>query len=234
MQKSPDEIRSNLVRLIQDSQDTYPNLALRLREMSRWIADKKSGQLVSKKHVMLLLEEFIKDATFWLELQLIPKEDKVAELSSLTPIEMYWYEYLFPLWIDERDPKKETWKKELMAGKFQGNDTFLVDKICQVIVFLGGDTFHSYIADLSMATDLFASGLNNLPLSVQITTIQGTLSQPKQQKWLDTLQYWGIDRGLFVSYNPTVHEIESRIGQEAFHCSDEIPKNCYSKIDIDR
>ncbi|WP_292832671.1 hypothetical protein [Nostoc sp. JL33] len=69
MQKSPDEIRSNLVRLIQDSQDTYPNLASRLREMSRWIADKKSGQLVSKKHVMLLLEELIEDATFWLENQ---------------------------------------------------------------------------------------------------------------------------------------------------------------------
>ncbi|WP_375514658.1 hypothetical protein [uncultured Nostoc sp.] len=202
--------------------------------MSRWIAQKKPGQLVSKKHVMLLLKELIDDATFWLDIQLIPQEDKEALLSSVTPIERYWYEYLFPLWINEPDPKKDTWKKELMAGKFQGNDTLLVEKICDAIESLGGNTFHCYIADLSMATDLLTSGITNLPLCVQITSIRDTLSESKQQNWLDTLQHWRIDRGLFVNYNPTVPQIESRIGLEAFRCSDQISKKCYCKIDIDR
>lgn len=234
MQKSPDDIKADLARLIQESQGTYPKLALRLREMSSWIVKKKPGLLVSKKHVMLLLQELIQDATFWLDLQLMSNEDKEDLISSLTPIERYWYEYLFPLWINEKDPKKETWKQELMAGQFQGNDASFVNKICQVIEDLGGDTFHCYIADLSMATDFFASGITNLPLAVQITTIQDRLSQDKQQNWLNTLQHWQIDRGLFASYNPTMPQVESIIGQETFHFSDQLPKNCYSIIDIDR
>ena len=109
--KSPSEIRFDLVKLIQDSQDTYPKLAVRLREMSRWIADKKDGKLGNKRHVTLFLQELINDARFWLELQLMLEEDKNTVLSSLSPTELYWYNYLFPKWIYEEDPKKKHGKK---------------------------------------------------------------------------------------------------------------------------
>ena len=54
-----------------------------------------------------------------------------------------------------RRSKKETWKKELMAGNFQGNDSSLVENICCAIESLGGDTLHCYIADLSDGEQIF-------------------------------------------------------------------------------
>ncbi|WP_414544432.1 hypothetical protein [Nostoc sp. CCY0012] len=202
--------------------------------MNRWIASKKTGQLISKKHVMQLLEELIRDSIFWLEIQLLPKEDREFELSLLTPTERYWYEDLFPAWINEKDPKKVIWKKKLMAGIFEGSDISLIDQVCQIIESSGGDTFNSYIADLSMATDIIVSGLQQIPLSIQLTSVRNELAQTKQQDWLRTLQYWGIKRGIFISFNPMLHQVELRIGQEAFQHSDHISKNCYLKIDIDR
>ncbi|MBD2415308.1 hypothetical protein FACHB389_17695 [Nostoc calcicola FACHB-389] len=234
MQKNPEEIRFELIKLIEETQAIFPNLSLRLDEMRRWIADKRSGLLMRKPHVMQLIEELLRDATFWFEVQLLPEEDREAEFALLSPTEQYWYKYLFPAWINERDPKLSTWKKKLMAGDFEGSDASQIDKISQEIEFLGGDTLNSYIADLSMATDLIASGVKDLPLCVQLTSVRDVLAQTKQADWLSTLKYWGIKRGVFISFNPTLNQVESKIGQYIFQYSDRISENCYPVVNMDK
>lgn len=234
MQRNPDEIRADLNKLIEESQSIFPKLSSRLDEVRRWIADKKSGLLKSKPHVLQFLEELLSDATFWFEAQLLPEEDRNALFAQLTTTEQYWYKILFTNWIDERDPKMPTWKKNLMAGEFKGNDKSFIDKVCQEIESLGGNTINSYIADLSMATDFIASGSRNLPLCVQITTLNDIHSQKKQREWQSTLTHWGINRAVFVSFNPRLPQVEQRIGQSVFQHSDQLQGNCYFVYSIDK
>ncbi len=234
MQKSPDEIRVELIKLIEETLPVFPKLSQRLSEMNRWIARKKSGLLMSKPHVLQLLEELITDATFWFEVQLLPDFLRESEFAQLSPTEKYWYKYLFPAWINETDPKIYIWKQKLMAGEFEKSDASLIEKICQEIENLGGDTFNPYIADLSMATDLIASGMKELPLCVQLTSVRDSLNQTKQAEWLSTLKYWGIKRGVFINFNPTLNQVELNISQNVLQYSDHIEDNCYPVIKIDR
>ncbi len=228
MQKDPDEIKLDLNNLMEETRSIFPKLFSRLDEIRRWIADKKPGLLRSKPHVMQFLEELLNDATFWFELQLLSEEEREAEFVQLSPTEQYWYKDLFPTWINEPDPKLGVWKKKLMAGEFEGSDKNYIDKICQEIEILGGDTFNSYIADLSMATDFIASGETNLTVCVQLTTLNQNISQNKQSEWKSTLTHWGIRRGIFISFNPRLTQVEQRIGQSVFQYSDQISENCYS------
>ncbi|WP_017652638.1 hypothetical protein [Fortiea contorta] len=234
MQRAPDDIRSDLNTLIEESRSIFPKLASRLDEIRCWIAKKKSGLLKSKPHVLQFLEELLSDATFWLEAQLLSEEDRNTLFAQLTPTEQYWYKVLFTNWINERDPKMPTWKKNLMAGEFKANDKSFIDQVCQEIESLGGSTLNSYIADLSMATDFIASGSRTLPLCVQVTTLNDIHSQNKQREWQSTLTYWGINRALFVSFNPRLTQVEQRIGLSVFQHSDQIQGNCYFVDSIDK
>lgn len=85
-----------------------------------------------------------------------------------------------------------------------------------------------------MATDLIVSGEKDLPLCVQLTSLREVITQTKQVDWLSTLKYWGIERGVFISFNPTRNQVESKIGQCIFKHSDELTKNCYPVINIDQ
>ncbi|MEH1814660.1 MAG: hypothetical protein V7K26_30830 [Nostoc sp.] len=234
MQRDPDEIRADLNKLIEESRSIFPKLASRLDEVRRWIANKKSGLLKRKPHVLQFLEELLSDATFWFKTQLMPEDDRKVEFAQLTPTEQYWYEFLFTRWINEPDPKMPIWKKKLMGGEFKGDDKSFVNKICQEIEFLGGNTSNSYIADLSMATDFIASGSRNLPLCVQITTVNDTHSRNKEREWQLTLKYWGIRRAMFVSFNPRLTQVNQKIGQSVFQRSDLTQGNCYLVINIDK
>ncbi len=109
--QSPEDIKLELMRLINEARYDFPNLASRLDEMRRWIIDKKSGLLTRKRHVMQLLAELVADAYFWLAVQSLPKEDRDSEFTQLSPVEQYWYKYLFPAWFNEKDPKLSIWKK---------------------------------------------------------------------------------------------------------------------------
>ncbi len=231
--RSPEDIKLELIRLIEEAQPVYPNLASRLDEMRRWIVSKKSGLLKRKRHVMLLLTELVEDATFWLAVQSLPEEDRDAEFAKLSPTEQFWYKDLFPAWFNERDPKLSIWKKNLMADKFEGSDSPFIDEICQEIEFCGGDTLNPYIADLSMATDLIASGAKKLPLCVQLTSVRDSLAVEKQNDWKLTLEYWGIKRGLFVGFNPMEERVDSQIGECVFRHSDQSPNKCYLIVTID-
>ncbi len=54
-----------------------------------------------------------------------------------------------------------------------------------------------------MATDLIASGTEELPLCVQLTSVRDSLNQTNLADWLSTLKHWKIKRGVFISFNPT-------------------------------
>ncbi|MDB9510462.1 hypothetical protein PN499_04615 [Kamptonema animale CS-326] len=54
-----------------------------------------------------------------------------------------------------------------------------------------------------MATDLVVAGNKNISLCVQLTQTHVNQWVDKRKKWEDTLDYWGIQRGLIISYNPS-------------------------------
>lgn len=230
--RNPEDIRLELSKLIEEAESDFPNLAARLDEIKRWIAKKKSALLMRKKHVMRLLTELVDDTTFWLTVQSLSEEDRSAEFSQLSPAEQYWYKYLFPAWFNEQDPKLPIWKKKLMADAFEASDTLVIDNICRQIEFYGGTTLNPYIADLSMATDLIASGTGSLVLCVQLTSVRGNHAIQKKRQWLLTLKRWGIQRGLFISFNPMKEQVESKIGKGIFKFSDQLPETCYRECNI--
>ncbi len=231
--RNPEDVKSDLIQLIQDSKDVSPELASRLDEMSRWIVQKKSGLLRSKSHVMQLLQELIEDSTFWLSIQLLSEEDKSTELAELSTLEMYWYLQLFPAWFNEKDPKLHIWKENLMAGNFEGKDAAFINKICSKLKNCGGETLNPFIADLSMSTDFIASGSQQIPLCVQITTVRDALSKDKQTQWQKTLEYWSIKRGIFISYNPSQIRVDVKIAQHTLMHSDRLSEQCYHRLTID-
>lgn len=228
--RSPEEVKFDLIQLIQESQAVSPKLASRLDEMRRWIAQKKSGLLMRKRYVMQLLEELIADASFWLSLQLLSWEDRNAIFTELPTLEKYWYGYLFPAWFNEKDPKLDIWKKNLMAEKFEGNDAAVIKKICSRVESCHGETLNPFIADLSMATDFITSGSQKKSLCVQITSVRDDLSTDKQDEWQKTLEYWGIVRGLFISFNPSQAQVDVQVAQIVLNLSDLLPEQCYFKV----
>lgn len=228
--RSPEDVKFDLIQLIQESQAVSPELASRLDEMRRWIAQKKSGLLMRKRYVMQLLEELIADASFWLSVQILTQDDRNAIFAELPTPEKYWYGYLFPAWFNEKDPKLDIWKKNLMAGNFEGKDAAVIKKICSRVENFQGKTLNPFIADLSMATDFIASGSQKKSICVQITSVRDDLSTDKQDEWQKTLKYWGIVRGLFISFNPSQAQVDVQVAQIVLNLSDLLPEQCYFKV----
>lgn len=224
------DIKPELESLINDALLIEPALARRLDELKRWIKDKKVGLLTSKSAVLDFLTELILDARLWLKLKpLTPKEkQRFFEQAELTPAEKYWYEFLFPQWFNESDPKLDTWKRKMMSGEYSQNDEALINALSDEIETRGGACIWRYIIDLSMATDLVTSGNLGLPLCVQITRTAEELLADKKANWEATLRYWGIDRGLLVSFNPrNLDENLYFLAAVILQKGDELPSTCY-------
>ncbi len=223
-------IEQKLKRLIAEATQIEPGLASRLDEMRRWIKDKKPGQLMSKRHVMDFLIELCVDARVWLDLQSLEPATRQTCVEQMAPAEQYWYTDLFPRWFNEPNPKLSIWKQKLMAGEFGQEDKKLIDSLCNRIDERQGSSWACYILDLSMATDLIASGTLKQALCVQLTTLSNRLSVDKKVRWELTLRYWKIQRALFASFNPKRDRtvLENRLLQE----SDRLPASCYTEIEI--
>jgi len=210
---SPQEARSRLEQLIQQASTPEPNLAQKLTALAKWIKDKKDGLLMSKPDVLNLLTEVILDAELWFALSFLSHEERhqfyVGERLSVT--EQYWLEVLFPRWINDQDPKFPNWKQEVMKGNFKREDESILRDLAREIEGRGGSYLWRHLIDLSMSTDLLASGQNETPLCVQLTTVSGPYLAGKQRGWEATLGYWRIQRGLLVSYNPTENSLVSRL-----------------------
>lgn len=228
-----EDIKNELERISRLAASVEPGLAYRLEETMRWIKDKKPGLLTSKKFLMDFLVELIRDARVWLDLKSLDSEERKMALEQFAPPERYWYGFLFPRWFNEADPKISIWKQKIMAGEFTQEDETLLEILLYHLGRNGGSGLRRYIMDLSMATDMAVSGNSGIPLCVQITTVSDELSMDKKQAWEMTLRYWGIERSLFLSFNPGKQpDILLTLADEIYRQSDELPQACYNECSL--
>lgn len=221
-----------LEQIIQQSITAEPKLAQKLIALAKWIKDKKDGLLMSKPYVLDLLTEVISDADLWVALRPLSDEERrqfyASESFSVT--ERYWLEVLFPRWLHDQDPKFPTWKREVMNGNFKRDDEPMLRGLAREIEGRGGSYLWRHLLDLSMATDLLASGQKANPLCVQLTTVAEPYLASKQRDWEATLAYWSIKRGLLISYNPTENLLMSRLITAILSYSDAPTVNGYNVI----
>lgn len=64
-----ESIKSQLEYAILRASKIEPKLAKRLKEIRVWIKNKKEGQITSKKFVLMLLRQLIKDSQVWLDIK---------------------------------------------------------------------------------------------------------------------------------------------------------------------
>lgn len=227
------EIKEKLITLINEASLIDPSLARRLDEINRWVKDIKSGSLTAKRFVILFLEQIIRDAQIWLDIQALDSEEEQRSYyERMTPAEQYWYSELFPKWLSENDPKFYIWRQKLMTGEFGQQDADIMKSIANNIAGRGGNAVQRYIADLSMATDIIISSRQEKPLCIQLTRVSDEFSQEKSQDWETTLLNWGIERGLFLSYNPAKADCVNQIGNMALYNSDNLRAGIYLKFSL--
>ncbi len=225
------EIKDKLKSLTLQASSVDHDLARRLDEINRWVKNTKPGSLTAKPFVIAFLLEVITDSTIWLIIKSLPsEEEQKAKFDLMTPIERYWYGYLFPRWINASDSKFYIWKQKLMAGEFNQVDDDIIKSIAQDIVSREGSFWQRYIADLSMATDLIVSSRNNQPLCIQVTSVSEELNHQKYQAWQNTLRSWEIERGLFLSYNPKDANFVNQLVNVALYNSDNLSGGKYLKF----
>lgn len=219
--------------LIREASSIDPSLARRLDEINRWVKDVKPGSLTTKRFVILFLQQIIRDAQIWLDIKAIASvEEQQLYYEQMTATEKYWYSELFCQWLSENDPKFSIWRQKLMAGEFSQEDADLMKSVVNNIERRGGTVVQRYIADLSMATDIIISSRQEKSLCVQLTRVSDEFSQEKSQDWETTLLNWGIERGLFLSYNPAKPDFVNQIANMALYNSDNIKVGLYLKFSL--
>ncbi len=225
------EIQEKLKSLIEEASAIDSSLATRLEEIYRWIKDVKPGSLTAKKFLILFLLQIIKDAEAWLIVKSLPsQEEQQSAFDALQPTLKYWYSDLFPKWLNENDPKFYIWRQKLMAGEFSQKDTRLLEAVANTVTRRGGSVVQRYIADLSMATDIIVSSRQNKSLCIQLTTLSDEFSQNKSEDWENTLKFWKIKRGLFLSYNPSTNNFLNQLINIALYNSDNLKIGVYLKF----
>lgn len=227
------DIKKQLKLLIKEASVIDPSLAKRLEQINRWVKDVKPGSLTAKKFVLFFLQQIIKDSLIWLDIQALASQEEQQEYyERMNPTEYYWYRYLFPKWLNQPDPKFSIWKQKLMAGEFNQADTHVLQLIATDIVHREGTFWQCYIADFSMATDIIVSSRHNDPLCIQITSLSDEFSQEKSDNWETTLQRWGINRGLFLSYNPQITDFVNQVVNISLYNSDHLKTGVYLKFSL--
>jgi hypothetical protein len=221
----PKVLEPELKRLISEASSIEPGLSARLDELRRWIKDKKLGLLSTKTYVISFLSELIADADFLLGLKRANPQEKQELRDLLSSVELYWYDYLFPKWFNEPDPKLPRWKQKMMAGEFTQNDHKLIESLGDEIESLGGESLWKYVVDLSMASDLVVSRNWETALCIQLTTSADRHLEDKKSQWQSTLAYWEIKRALFVSFHP--QEDCKNLAKLILGKGDILPDDCY-------
>ncbi len=198
-----------------------PPLATRINKIGNLLMQQKDELLDQKQFLMAFLNEFCTDIKFYLSVKPILKNPDTSD-THITAVfgtqltERYWYEVVFPMWINHDDPKFNRWMDKLLQGEPYPRDHDLVTNLVRQIKsdFLG-DASHRYILDLSMATDLIASHIPSdlFPVFVQLKGIPQYRNQQRnpdfvneQQKWSKTCEYWNVKRALLISHDHTINE----------------------------
>jgi hypothetical protein len=229
----PQQIKEKLKSLIEEASTIDPSLAIKLNQINNWIKDVKPGTLMSKRFVLLFLQQFIRDTEIRLDIKRLTSEAERQDVYELmTPPERYWYGELFPRWLSENDPKFHIWRKKLMSGEFNQEDEKLINLIANVIKLNGGQALQRYIVDLSMASDIIVSSIQEQPLCIQLTSQSQEFTQAKSDDWENTLISWGIARGLFLSFNPGESDFINQIVNLALDKSNNLNNGIYQKINL--
>ncbi|MEY3221874.1 MAG: hypothetical protein RLZZ203_730 [Cyanobacteriota bacterium] len=229
----PQEIKEQLKLLIEEASTIDPSLAIKLNQINNWIKDVKPGTLRSKRFVFLFLQQFIRDTEIRLDIKRLTSEAERQDVYELmTPPERYWYGELFPRWLSKNDPKFHIWRKKLMSGEFNQEDEKLINLIADVIKRNVGQVLQRYIIDLSMASDIMVSSIQEQPLCIQLTSQSQEFTQTKSDDWENTLISWGIARGLFLSFNPGESDFINQIVSLALDKSDHLNNGIYQKINL--
>jgi hypothetical protein len=173
-----------------------------LGEIKKWIKDKPPGLLMRKKVLLDFLTEIIIDAELWLGFCELTPEEQEIERNNLSAVENFWYFTLFPRWLNEPDPKLSKWKREILKDNCERDDETQIRQLENSIKYCGGQVYRNMILDFSMATDLMVSGFLAQVLCVQLTISSQQKTEEKIRLWKETLNYWGIERASFMSFNP--------------------------------
>jgi hypothetical protein len=221
-----EELRNQLALQMEAAEAVDENLAKRLVQVDRSIKHLKSGEITNKRLLAAFLIQLIEDA----ETHINILEHEIS-LENQTAVEQYWYGTLFPRWLQQDDPYFETWKQKLKKQDLPKDDD-LLNRMVQQIHAKNGHTWRSFIADFSMKTDLIVSSYyQQKSLCVQLTTLNEQYQEDKYNKWQETLQYWQIPRGLFLSYNPGKTNALNRLVNTALMNSDSCPDGKYKRFD---
>lgn len=220
------EVQIQLALLIEEAEEVDEKLTQRLAKVYQWIKNLKSGQIQAKRLLLAFLIQLIEDAETYLKIQ----ENKVR-LEEQTAVEQYWYGTLFPRWLKQPDPKFEHWKPKLKKEDLPQDDEFLKQMADCINQKPDGQTWRSFIADFSMATDLIVSYHQQKSLCVQVTTLSENHQEKKYHNWQETLQQWHIPRGLFLSYNPSKTDALNRLVNTVLMNSDSCPDGKYKRFD---
>lgn len=225
---NPIIIKSELESLIKNVQPVEPDLANRLKQIKRSIKKFAPAEIMSRKILADFLSEVFEDSKLYLTLSICTVEEKQEIFENLTCSEKYWYEVVFPNWFSKHDPNFSTWIGKMKSRQIGQNDKALIDVLSNEIENKGGDCFWGFILDLSMATDLVVSASLNMPLCVQLTTVSKKLSVAKKDSWEAVLCYWGLKRGLFVSFSPKGHYGNmANLADFLLQKGDDLPSHCY-------
>ena len=229
----PQQIKEQLKSLIEEASTIDPSLAIKLNQINNWIKDVKPGTLMSKRFVLLFLQQFIRDTEIRLDIKRLTSEAERQDVYELmTPPERYWYGELFPRWLSKNDPKFHIWRRKLMSGEFNQEYEKLINLIADVIKRNVGQALQRYIIELSMASDIIVSSIQEQPLCIQLTSQSQEFTQAKSDDWEDTLISWGIARGLFLSFNPGESDFINQIVNLALDKSDNLNNGIDQKINL--
>ena len=95
----PQQIKEKVKSLIEEASTIDPSLAIRLNQINNWIKDVKPGTLMSKRFVILFLQQFKRDTEIRPEIKRLTSEAERQDVYKvMTPPERYWYGEVFPRW----------------------------------------------------------------------------------------------------------------------------------------
>jgi len=212
-----------------------PQEAEKLKKILNWVHKEKPGKLTARKYLLLFLKQLVLDVEAWLKIESLPSDaEKNEALKRMSPTVRYWYSELFPQWLRNYDPKFYKWKRRLMKGEYADADRELIKALIGEISSRQGDGVSRLIADLSMATDIIVSNNQGNPLCTQLTQSADEYTQEKEENWEETLRYWGIERGLFISYNPAIEDYVNQVVNIAKYNSDNIKPAKYQKFRLEK
>jgi len=201
------------------------NLKQRLTQFKdEFIQKYKKGEIQKRSLLRAFLVELENHAQVYLEIQ----KNEIS-FEDLTAVEQYWYGTLFPRWLQQDDPKFETWKQKIKQEDIPPDEEIIRAIAKDIYKNKKGNFLHSYIADLAMATDLIVSSYyKQKSLCIQLTTLNEQYQENKYNEWQKTLKYWHIFRGLFLSYNPSKMEyLPTRLANIALFQSNYCPDHEY-------